>query len=233
MGGAGCDHQPVPAPASVLVEAPTTPPGVVAVHTVDLTAGDEAVARAEPLLTADELARARRGTPEVYRRRVLLRAALRSALGTELGLPPRAAPLWTSPAGRPCPGVPGLDANCSAAGALGLVVVGRGRRVGVDVEQVAPWSPDVLDEGWLSPDERRALTGLPLAGRAEAVTRAWTRKEAVLKARGTGLLDDPSTVVTRMGRPQGLLSGWAVDDLPVPPGWVASLAVGPSEEISA
>jgi 4'-phosphopantetheinyl transferase len=53
----------------------------------------------------------------------------------------------------------------------------------------------------------------------------------VLKARGTGLLGDPCAIVTPVGRPAGVIAGWAVDDLPVPRGWVASLAVGPLEEL--
>ena len=56
---------------------------------VDLTAADDAVARAESSLTAAEVARARRGTPDVHRRRVLLSAALRAALAPDLDVDPR------------------------------------------------------------------------------------------------------------------------------------------------
>jgi 4'-phosphopantetheinyl transferase len=204
------------------------------VRLVDLTDRADAVARAETLLTAAEVARARRGTPDVHRRRVLLRAAARAALGAVLGIDPREVPLATSPAGRPyLPGWPDVDVNCSASAGLGLVAIAQDQRVGVDLERVVPWSPSVLDEGWLAGEERTAMESLPLAARAEASARAWTRKEAVLKARGTGLLDDPSAVVTPVGRPAGVLEGWALCDLPVPRGWLASLAVGPREEISA
>lgn len=205
------------------------------VRLVDLTADAAAVASAEESLTPDELARARRGTPDVHRRRVLLRAALRVALAPELGVAPRSVPLATTPAGRPHVTAAGssLDVSCSASAGLGVVVVARDRRVGVDVECVAPWSVGVLDEGWLAHDERRALTALPLSARPEATTRAWTQKEAVLKARGTGLLDDPSTVLTHVGRPAGVVAGWTVEDLPVPAGWVASLALGPLKETLA
>jgi 4'-phosphopantetheinyl transferase len=213
---------------------PSMRPEDVHVRLVDLAGGAEAVASAESSLTAAELARARRGTPAVHRRRVLLRAALRAALGADLGIQPRHVPLATTAAGRPyLAGWPDVDANCSASAGLGLVAIAHGRRVGVDVERVVPWSSSVLDEGWLVADEQEAVVSLPLAERAEACTLAWTRKEAVLKARGTGLLDPPSAVVTPVGRPTGLLDGWAVHDLPVPRGWLASLAVGPLEEISA
>ena len=202
----------------------------VAVRLVDLAADDRVTARAASVLTPAELARARRGTPAVHRRRVLLRAALRAALAAELGVSARAVPLRTTPSGRPEVGVPGLDVSCSAGGVLGLVAVGRDCRLGVDLEQVTPWTPDVLDVGWLSPVERRALTRLPATARALAAARAWTQKEAVLKARGTGLLEDPRATVTPIGQPAGTVAGWSVSDVPVPDGWVASLAVARNEE---
>ncbi|MCW2740233.1 MAG: 4-phosphopantetheinyl transferase [Blastococcus sp.] len=207
----------------------------VDVRLVDLAAGDDDVARAESSLTPAELARARRGTAPVHRRRVLLRAALREALGAELRMDPRAVPLATTTAGRPYVAAEGtsVDVSCSASGALGLVAVGRSCRIGIDVEHVAPWSPDVLDEGWLSGGERLALTRLPHEDRPVAVTRSWTQKEAVLKARGTGLTDDPAATVTDVGRATGVVAGWHVQEVPVPRPWIASLAVGPRKEISA
>lgn len=202
----------------------------VAVRLVDLGADDEATARAASVLTPAELARARRGAPAVHRRRVLVRAALRVALAAELGEAPGAVPLRTAPSGRPVVGVSGLHVSCSASGVLGLVAVGRDCRIGVDLEQVTPWTPDVLGEGWLSPVEQRALARLPATARAVATTRAWTQKEAVLKARGTGLLEDPRTVVPPIGQQAGTVAGWSVRDVPVPDGWVASLAVAANEE---
>jgi 4'-phosphopantetheinyl transferase len=202
----------------------------VDVRVVDLHADDAALLRAEATLAPEELVRARRGVPAVHRRRVLLRGALRAALADALGIEPAAVPLATTPAGRPYVAAPGngasLDVSCSGSGPLGVVAVGRGRRVGIDVEQVAPWSPDVLDERWLSRTEQLALTGLRPEDRPVAVTRAWTQKEAVLKARGTGLHDDPAAAVTVIGRPEGTVAGWEISDVPVPEGWVASLAVG-------
>jgi 4'-phosphopantetheinyl transferase len=204
----------------------------VAVRLVDL-ADDAAVAAAEACLTPVEVARSRRGTPVVHRRRVLLRAALRAALAEHLRLDPRDVPLATTPAGRPHLALEGtrLDASCSASGGLGLVAVGLRCRVGIDVEAVTAWSDDVLGEGWLAPAEQRALAALAPADRPVPAARAWTQKEAVLKARGTGLRDDPAAVVTAVGRPDGAVAGWEVRDVPVPEGWVASLATGPEEEL--
>jgi 4'-phosphopantetheinyl transferase len=215
---------------------PRTPPPAagVLVRVLDLAPGGEALARAAATLTPAELSRARRGTAAVQRRRVALRAGLRTALAVELGVPPRAVPLATTPEGRPYPvGVPRLDANCSADGDLGLVVVGHGCRVGVDLERIRAWSSDVLDEGWLNAGERQALLALPDAARAEAATRSWTQKEAVLKARGTGLREHPASVATQIGARAVSIDGWEITDVPVPDGWVASLAVRRLEELAA
>jgi 4'-phosphopantetheinyl transferase len=196
---------------------------------VDL-ADDAALPHAEAWLAPDELARARRGTRAVRRQRVLLRAALRVAVANELGLRPDLVPLATTPLGRPVVATPeGLDVSCSAGGELGIVAVGR-RRIGIDVEAVAPWSAGVLDEGWLAAEEQRALVRLPEAARAVAVARCWTQKEAVLKALGTGLRGNLAATVTEVGRTDGEVAGWQVHDVPVPHGWVASLAVAPEEK---
>jgi 4'-phosphopantetheinyl transferase len=196
---------------------------------------DARLARAEAALAPAELARARRGTAAVGRRRILLRAALRAALGEELGVDPREVPLTAGPSGRPrLPAATDLDASASASGALGIVAVTRGARVGVDLEFLAPWRQelldDVLDEGWLCPAERSALRRLPAAHRAETAARVWTQKEAVLKGRGTGLQDDPSAVVTTVGTADGAVAGWRVRSVAVPAGWVASLALAETTE---
>lgn len=219
--------------------APICPPAAanaarerVELRWLDLAAGPDAVARAEAVLTAAELERARRATPAVHRRRVLLRAALRRAVAPHLGVDAAAVPLTTTRAGRPeIRGPWRIDVNCSSSSGLGIVAVGHGRRVGVDLERIPEWTPGVLAESWLAPVERAALAALPVDVRAFAATRAWTRKEAVLKARGTGLLDDPGSLVTPVSGPAGTVAGWEVLDVHVPSGWVASLAVGPLEGV--
>ncbi|RBY96236.1 4-phosphopantetheinyl transferase [Blastococcus sp. TF02-8] len=185
-----------------------------------------AVAEAERCLTADERARAHRGVPVVHRRRVLLRAALRRALAEVLDREPSAVRLGTSGRGRPeALDRDDVDVSCSASGALGLVAVATALRVGVDVEALDAWSPDVLHEPWLTPAERRAVLDLPPAARPAALARSWTQKEAVLKGRGVGLAGDPASVGTPVGEPRGgRLGRWDVSALEAPGGWVASIA---------
>lgn len=181
---------------------------------------------AAALLAPDEIARADRGTATVRRRTIVLRAALRTVLGRELGCAPPDVPLTTTPYGRPCLDLPApvWDVNCTGSDDLGLVVVARGARIGIDVESVAPWTEDVWAEGWLSPVEVTALRALPAAERAVAATRCWTQKEAVLKAAGTGLSLPPSAVPTSPGRARIRSGEWFVSPVCVPSGYVATLA---------
>src|SRR4051794_9547431 len=80
------------------------PPGTraaVRISRIDLTGDErrlESIARTH--LSAAERSRADRGTAEVRRRRILLRAALRQALGAELGSSPIDVPLVLDDDGR-------------------------------------------------------------------------------------------------------------------------------------
>jgi 4'-phosphopantetheinyl transferase len=203
-------------------------PAAALTSLVDLTVGEDVVVRAAALLTPAERARAERGTAAVRRRRILLRAHLRELLAAELAARPDEVPLGTTPAGRPELAAEAggrLEVSCSASGTVGLVAVVRDAQVGVDVETVAPWADEVLDEGWLAEAERTALAALPPHRRGHAATRAWTQKEAVLKGRGTGLLGNPCAVVTPIGRTACVIDGWQLREVAVPRGFVATVAV--------
>lgn len=203
------------------------PAGTVRLWLVDLDVPPDRLVRAEQNLTLAERARARRGTAEVHRHRVVLRACLRRVLAAELDLAPEQVPLRRTAAGRPELLHSELDVSCSSDGDLGLVAVATGVRVGVDVERVAAWDPDAVAEGWLSPGERAALMTLPPLARPAALTGSWTQKEAVLKGRGAGLAGNPATVSTTMGATFGRFGGWDVRAVAVPPGRMASVASTP------
>lgn len=92
-----------------------------------------------------------------------------------------------SPLGKPfCPQAT-VDFSISHAASMVWVALCRTAAVGIDVENVRPL-PDAADlTSQFHPQERHALLALPANELDKAFFRCWTRKEAVLKACGTGL----------------------------------------------
>lgn len=145
------------------------------------------------VLAADEAARATRFLQRAdYERFVVGRAALRHILGRYLDLSPHEVPVELDAQGKPrlTPGQLGcrLCFNLSHSGAHILIGVTDEHDIGVDVE----WMRPELDIGpiaqrFFSPAEAAEVMGLPEGQRRAAFYRCWTRKEAYLKARGTGL----------------------------------------------
>jgi phosphopantetheinyl transferase len=109
----------------------------------------------------------------------------------------------------------GLGISIAHAGELAVALVGqinaRGHGVGIDVEAVAPRTPQF--EGLACTESERALLDLCATGigsRLECLTRFWSAKEAVAKAVGTGLVGRPHRFeVTEMNGSQLLVA--AVD----------------------
>lgn len=98
--------------------------------------------------------------------------------------------------------------------------------VGVDLQQAGPTRFAGFDEIALSAAERRRLVRTPPGQREAMRTRLWVRKEALLKAAGTGLLTDPSSVDAT----ENLVNGTALIDLDpallgLPMDYAAALAV--------
>jgi 4'-phosphopantetheinyl transferase len=181
------------------------------------------LAEAAAQLTVDERARAERAVPAVRRRRLLVRSALRRALGDLLGMPARAVPLQLDEAGRPFLAGHDVEFSCSASDDVALIAISDSP-VGVDVQRHrVEEAVAAFDEGWLATEEKSRIAALPENTRAVAVTRCWTQKEALLKARGTGLRRLPVDVVTPVAR-SGRVGPWWLAPVAVPTGHVASLA---------
>lgn len=98
--------------------------------------------------------------------------------------------------------------------------------MGVDVERLRP-SPRgaAIARSRFDPREAAALEAVPEDGRDEAFLRLWTAKEAVLKARGTGLtggLDSFAVLDGEVDAPDG---PWALAAFVPAPGVVGTVAV--------
>lgn len=164
--------------------------GEMHVWSVPLALPAEDIPALSRVLSAQERARADRFQLPADRRRFMVsRYALRSVLGAYARLSPRSLEFRYGSQGKPY--LAGdLHFNLSHSGRLALIAVCRGEPVGVDVEY-ADRAPDAMYEmidAFLSAAERRHLLGLPVEQHREAFFRCWTRKEALIKAVGAGLL---------------------------------------------
>jgi 4'-phosphopantetheinyl transferase len=144
---------------------------------------------------AAEARRAQRFLQQDDRRRFLAgRAVTRHVLSGYLGCRPADVMVALSDAGKPYAcrrGGADLRFNISHSGSAVVLAVSVGIEVGVDVETGPPSDPAALAQIVLSAQERRAFEELPEALQPAAFLRCWTRKEALLKAAGTGFLSDP------------------------------------------
>jgi len=142
-----------------------------------------------PLLTDEERSRAERfQLGRVRDQFVAARGHLRALLGRYLGIEPRAVPVLYADGGKPHlpEGYP-LHFNISHTEGLAVFAVGHAR-VGVDVERIRPIpDADGLVTRFFSRRECAQFHALPPGKRLAAFLRAWTRKEAVLKAIGRGV----------------------------------------------
>lgn len=154
-------------------------------------------------ISASEKARADRfASPLLARRFTSSRVALRRSLSQRLGrLQPRQVSLTVGPHGKPRlgPGAPDCDLqfNMARSKDTALIAFAQGVEIGIDIEGANRLFEDsALEERVLSPAERLTLRHLSDAERALYFGRYWVRKEAVLKAIGTGLLWPPALVDT-------------------------------------
>lgn len=116
------------------------------------------------------------------------RAALRVVLGLVLGIPPEEVAFEFGEFGKPSlsPKQGDLHFNLSHCQDLALIALCRDGAAGVDIEPADRATSLVgCEDAFCHPDE---LAGLPVdeKPRAARLMEIWTRKEALLKALGTG-----------------------------------------------
>jgi len=163
----------------------------------DLDAGDQdQFDRYWESLSIDERERAGQFRSERHRRRFVVgRGALRRILGRYLALPPQAVALEYGPEGKPfCANQPAqwtLSFNLSHSANAAALAIARGFDIGIDVERVRPIEDNVPLEAF-SEHERVAFAALPEAQRQAVFFENWSRKEACLKALGTGFTLPPT-----------------------------------------
>jgi 4'-phosphopantetheinyl transferase len=123
-----------------------------------------------------------------------------------------------------------LRFNLSHTRTLALFAFAREIDLGIDVEDIQA-SADLNDvaEQNFAPTERAALLALPQPERAAAFYRCWTRKEALLKAEGSGLFRalDTFSVSFLSGETANVVAGaggWDLRHIDAAPNAVGAVA---------
>jgi 4'-phosphopantetheinyl transferase len=172
-------------------------------------------------VSGDEQARADRFRAE-HARDVFLagRGLLRTLIAHQVGSPPQALRLDEGPHGKPFLREPlsNLRFSVSHSGDQLLLAFASARDVGVDIERVRP-HVDLMGiaQRYFAPAELEALTAASQDARPAAFYSLWTRKEALLKARGQGIAGG-------LGRAEADFLPLTVRPLAVARGYAAAVA---------
>jgi 4'-phosphopantetheinyl transferase len=232
-----------PATASAPEGRITLDVGTVHVWSARLDPPASQLPQLERLLSSSERARARRLRIDRDREQfVVRRGLLRTILGRYLGIAPKELAFERGLYGklaldsRTADG--SLSFNLSYSHGLALYAVARDQEVGVDVERLRDRLLHVeLAERYFSAPERAELRGLPGDSTARGFFNGWTRKEAYIKALGTGLFTrlDSFAITLTPGEPVKLVSPhaparrgarpWTLASLDSIPGYAAALTV--------
>ena len=154
------------------------------IWTIDLTREELAAGES---LSADERVRAGRMRAPYQSRWIASREGLRRILARYAEANPRSLVIGTKANGKPLT-EQGPAFSMSHTRDVALVAVTNRGEIGVDVEEVRPFDDmaDLLDR-FFSPVERRGINSTEPERRTDAFYRCWTRKEAAVKAEGSGL----------------------------------------------
>jgi 4'-phosphopantetheinyl transferase len=196
-------------------------PGVVRVFSVDLDRPADVVERLDAMLAPEE-----RNAPAPIR---VARATTRVALADALGMEPDRVPISRRCAhcgdpkhGRPTvAGDDRVSFSLSHSGSFAVIALADGDvRVGVDVEDVRPrLRLGALAARVLNDEEHEAWLAIESDDeQLRSFLRAWTAKEAYLKALGIG-------IATRLRDVPAFVEGWRTCDLSVGDARIAALAI--------
>lgn len=220
----------------------TLPDDEVHLWRIDLAAVAPAEKRWQEILSPDERARAARFHFERDRRYyTATRALLRTILASYVGAEPADLVFRYSekekPALDPQFSLDAVEFNISHSGTAALLAFTRGRALGIDVELIREdFDPKALAHRFFSKHEQTQLTALDPSEKYSGFFRCWTRKEAYIKAVGTGLSLplDQFDVSLRPGDENALLATrpeaseaaeWSLREVPVGNGYVGALCV--------
>jgi 4'-phosphopantetheinyl transferase len=197
---------------------------VVAAH-IDMLAGrdEESLLRPMPSGQAESIRRNRRAEDRCRRilARLLLAYGLSVLEGWDIGA--GLAALRSEPGGRPWLEGCARPVSLSHAGHWAVCAIGHTefcQAIGVDVEQIRELAVEDFRVVF-TPAEQQAVRNSKKPH--SELIRRWTIKEAILKARGTGLLADPLDIDTGDAEVAGV-AGWHWEHLPLEHGYWLTVA---------
>lgn len=201
------------------------------IRTATLACDAEPIARWEPLLSFDERCRAATyRLPRDRHRFTARRGWLRALLAEETGSAPAELRFATGEHGKPyLPDLLALDFSLSHSAGTALAAISTIGPVGCDIEarRSAKADPRVA-EHFFSLRERADLARRPAEAWIDGFFAIWTRKEAVVKAIGTGLAMPLQSFSVSLDAPARITegaAGWKLQPLSAPPGFTAALAI--------
>jgi 4'-phosphopantetheinyl transferase len=167
----------------------------------------------------------------------MTRGILRLLLASYVDTPAREIAFQYGAQGKPelkIPASSNLHFNTSHSGDYAVFAFTRAGEVGVDIECVRDEMPrrDDIVRRYFAPEEQRQLLALPESERAGAFFKLWTRKEAFVKARGTGLFSGLEKFEVSLDAPRVVRSDadasavdWWMAELPPVPGYESAVVV--------
>lgn len=203
-----------------------------------LDAGDRHLANWRRLLSTDEVERCNRFVFQHDRQKfIAARGQLRQILARYVEIKPELLQFGYATHGKPyLPArINDIHFNLSHSSFLAAIAVSRVKEVGIDIEEIRPIKEDIAKR-FFSEAENEGLGRLPPDDRLRGFYNVWTRKEALIKALGSGLstpldsfdvsVDDREEVRVR-GACADLQNGesWIISGFRPYPGFVGSLAV--------
>lgn len=196
----------------------------------------------EKMLSREEKIRAKNFHFERHRTRFIVgRGFLRTILGRYLGVKPGRLQLLHGKNGKPALAGAyadtGVSFNLSHSKGQALYAITLGREIGVDIEYIHDFfEMEQIADNILSASEKIAFRELPRQKKIKVFFKWWTRKEAFLKALGTGLsqsmdMIDISTFYGEETAGEKIevcsdeISKWSIHDIEPVPGFAAAFAI--------
>ncbi|MCM2438762.1 4'-phosphopantetheinyl transferase superfamily protein [Agrobacterium vitis] len=163
--------------------------------------------------------------PAERARRLVAKAVLKGKLGSILDVEPSSLLFERTPHGKPFLALARfcwLRFNLSHSGTFVAVSLGR-TELGIDIERHRPLGDvNALMDQYFCRDEHQFFLKRDGESHLEKFFSLWTRKEAILKAMGTGFSRSPESVSAAGSE---IIEGcWRVHSIIAPPGYSAAVA---------